>query len=167
MEDDSLRPLPVNLDELAIALTSRFGEYGYYFDLQTGEILFLPQGLEDYVGASESELAMAFDFGVPEMVTEALQVINVPLRFVFIWPLPSWQSYNLMEDFIYTLPPGRLRTQLERAISKRKPFRRFKDVLLNYPEERQAWFDFQNEQQYQWARDWLAEHGIRPIERNP
>lgn len=72
-----------------------------------------------------------------------------------------------MEDFIYTLPPGRLRTQLERAISKRKPFRRFKDVLLNYPEERQAWFDFQNEQQRQWARDWLAEHGIRPIERNP
>jgi len=70
-----------------------------------------------------------------------------------------------MEDFIYTLPPGRLQEQLEIAISGRKPFRRFKDVLLNYPQERQAWFDFQEEQQRRWARDWLADHGIRPTER--
>jgi len=80
MEDDSLRPLPVDLDELAMALTSHLDEYGYgyYFDLQTGDILFLPQGLEDYAGVSESELAMTFDFGVPEMVTEAMQVANAP-----------------------------------------------------------------------------------------
>jgi len=166
MEDSSLRPLPVDLDELAMALTSHIDEYGYYFDLQTGEILFLPQGLEDYTGASESELAMAFDFGAPELLIDALRVVTEPRRFVFIRPLPSWQSYNLMEDFIGMLAPGRLRDALERAISGRKPFRRFKDVLLDHPKERQAWFDFQNEQQRRWAREWLMDQGIRPIERS-
>jgi len=166
MEDNSLRPLPVDLDELAMALTAHFGEYGYYFDLQTGKILFLPQGLEGYAGASESELAMAFDFGAPELVADALQVANDPQRFVFIWPLPDWQSYNLMEAFIGMLSPGRLRDALEKAISGRKPFRRFKDVLNNYPKERQAWHEFQNEQRRQWARDWLFERGIYPIERS-
>ena len=161
-----LRPLPVDLDELALALTSHIGEYGYYFDLQTGDVLYLPRGLDDYTGASESELAMAFDFGAPELLTDALRVVSEPRRFVFIRARPSWQSYNLMEDFIATFPPGRLRDALERAISGRKPFRRFKDVLLDYPKERQAWFDFQNEHQRQWAREWLMEQGIRPIERN-
>jgi len=164
--DAPLRSLPVDLDELAMALTSHFLEGGYYFDLQTGEILFLPQGLEDYAGASESELAMAFDFGTPEMLADALRVVHNPQRFVLIEPLPSWETYNLMEEFISMLAPGRLRDALKRAISGRKLFRRFKDVLNDYPKERQAWFDFQNEQQRQWARDWLLARGIRPNGRS-
>ncbi len=163
MDNSSPRPLPVALDELAMALTSHIDEYGYYFDLQTGDILYLPRGLEDYTGASESELAMAFDFGAPDSLTDALLVVSEPQRFVFIRPLPSWESYNLMEDFIATLPPGRLRDALERSIAGKKPFRHFKDVLLNHPKERQAWFDFQNEQQRRWAREWLMEQGIRPL----
>ena len=106
---------------------------------------------------------MAFDFGAPDSLTDALLVVSEPQRFVFIRPLPSWQSYNLMENFIATLPPGYLRDALERAIAGQKPFRRFKDILLDHPKERQAWFDFQNEQQRRWVGEWLMEQGIRPL----
>ena len=43
MDNSSPRLLPVALDELALALISHIDEYGYYFDLQTGDILYLPR----------------------------------------------------------------------------------------------------------------------------
>jgi hypothetical protein len=152
--------VPINLDDLILALTSGPGVYTGYLDLQTGEILFLPEGLADYGPATKSELAGAFDFGADEMIADAMKVINEPRRFIVIQPFPSWRSYNLMKEFVETLPPGRLQAKLDAALAGRKPFRRFKDVLLAYPRERQAWFDFQNEHQRQWAVEWLDEHGI-------
>jgi len=45
-----------------------------------------------------------------------------------------------MEAFIATMRNRRLQERLERAISGRGAFRYFKDVLLDYPAERECWF---------------------------
>jgi hypothetical protein len=65
-----------------------------------------------------------------------------PDRFLFIQPVPSYVGYEVMSDFVYTLPEGKVSRELTRALQQRRPFRRFKDVLLNYPAIREDWFRF-------------------------
>jgi hypothetical protein len=54
----------------------------------------------------------------------------------------SHEGYHDMEAFIATVRSPRLQERLERAISGRGAFRYFKDVLLDYPAERERWFQF-------------------------
>ena len=41
------------------------------------------------------------------------------------------------------------------AINGKGAFRRFKDVLLNYPEERERWFQFKDDKTEERALEWL------------
>lgn len=50
------------------------------------------------------------------------------------------------------------------AINGKGAFRRFKDVLLRYPEERERWFRFKDERMQERALEWLDCIGISPIE---
>ena len=65
-----------------------------------------------------------------------------------------------MEAFIATLRSRHLQERLERAISGRGAFRYFKDVLMDYPVEREHWFRFKQERLHQRILDWLEAHGI-------
>ena len=49
-----------------------------------------------------------------------------------------------MEDFIATVEDEHLAELLEVAIDGKGAFRRFKDVLAHYPEERERWFRFKD-----------------------
>ena len=44
-------------------------------------------------------------------------------------------------------------------------FRRFKDVLMSYPEDRERWFVFRSERLRVLMEAWLAAHGLRPVPR--
>jgi hypothetical protein len=41
------------------------------------------------------------------------------------------------------------------AINGKGAFRRFKDVLLDYPEERERWFQFKGAKEQKRALEWL------------
>ena len=75
----------------------------------------------------------------------------------------SLEGYDDMEDFIDTVRDPRLRELLERATGGRGAFRNFKDVLLDYPTERERWFQFKRERLQSRILEWLEEHGITPI----
>ena len=72
-----------------------------------------------------------------------------------------------MADFVATVRNARLRDLLEVALAGRGAFRRFKDVLLDYPAEREAWFAFRDGHVRAAARDWLEEKGINPTTAPP
>jgi hypothetical protein len=67
-----------------------------------------------------------------------------------------------MERFIVTVPEPRLQDELWRAIEGRGAFRRFKDVLLSYPSERERWFSFSDRCIHDRMVDWLRFEGIEP-----
>ena len=54
---------------------------------------------------------------------------------------------------------GTLAARLERALSGRGVFRRFKDVLAESPTELQQWYAFSDERERGRARAWLATEG--------
>ncbi len=68
-----------------------------------------------------------------------------------------------MEGFIETVANKRLAERLARAIQGRGPFGRFKDVLLDYPVERERWFAFRDARQRERVLEWLECEGVEPV----
>jgi len=118
-------------------------EHEHYLDLKTGEILFLSEYTDDEETRSLRE-----------------RIEEEPDRYEQIPRAESHEGYEDMEDFIATVKDEHLAELLELAINGRGAFRRFKDVLLRYPEERERWFQFKDERIEERARGWLDDIGI-------
>jgi hypothetical protein len=83
-----------------------------------------------------------------------------PDRWVKIEPEPSRNAFQVMEDFVEGLPEGENKRMLTRTLSFKKPFSNFKTALLDMPELRKQWFDFQQRHINSVAEDWLKAEGI-------
>jgi hypothetical protein len=78
--------------------------------------------------------------------------------------LPARDQYRIMERFIDTVPEGALRTALQASIVGKGAFRRFKDALLPFPDERKRWFSFRDALFHRHILDWLKFHRIMLVE---
>ena len=146
-----LRPLPVDLAELAGILEGDPVYGGARSDLRTGEVW--PQAAIDY----------AREMGEDDPEDED------PDRWLAVWCEGSRDAYRDMEDFIETVRNEDWADLLSVAISGRGAFRRFKDVLARWPGELERWYAFSDERQRGRARAWLATAGYSPRrpERHP
>ena len=84
-------------------------------------------------------------------------------RFIAIPAEGPHEGYRDMEAFMTTVRNRRLQERLERAISGRDAFQYFKDVLLDYPAERERWFQFKQERLHLRILDWLEAYGITTL----
>lgn len=172
--------LKIDLSELEVAFESGFTELSYNLDTETGEILMVRDEerslLERIYESYYNEQTQTVDWkaafeevGVPDwqhdLIMEADRVeVGYGSRILAIPQQDSHEDYRDMEAFIATVRNRRLQERLERAISGRGAFRYFKDVLLDYPAERERWFQFKQERLHQRILDWLEAHGITPLQ---
>ena len=140
------RKLPVNWDDLEMALTTNAGEFTCYLDVRTGEVQMVPFDRLDGDG----------DWPAEEEIDAALEAGHL----IHIEPLGSSVEYDWMAEFASTVGDARLRDLLEVALNGRGAFRRFKDVLHGHPAERERWFAFRDGQVRAAASEWLAENEI-------
>ncbi len=174
-----MRKLRVRIDEIASAMEDHTGETEYYLDTKTGEVVVLstsfdidddefddagladqdPYGDEDEAsGAVDPAIEQSGGFHYPSR----REVEADPDRYRPIPEISSREVYNLMVEFAESVSDPVLRRMLEVALNGRGAFRRFKDVLLDFPEERQRWFAMKNAFFEQEVRDWLESIGIEP-----
>ena len=66
-----------------------------------------------------------------------------------------------MVAFTETVEDEDLQEKLWIALDGKGCFHRFKDVLLDYPEERERWFEFRDERTEQRVLDWLEENELQ------
>lgn len=139
--------LKIKRDELIDALTFRFDmtDSAFYLDTETGHILLRSEDAEDVAGDIEDQ--------VPEDIDD-------DPRYLRIEPIESDESFRIMEDFVETVQDAQAAARLNRALGGRKPFRRFKDVLLDFPHLREAWFEFERVAQARLAEAWCEENDI-------
>lgn len=143
----SLKELPVDLEQLADLIDGGPDSAGGRLDLTSGEI-WLDSVFDDSDDLDEDD--------------------DDPDRWLYVWPEGSRRAYNDMVDFIATRESRALTARLERALEGRGAFRRFKDTLLDWPEDREDWFVFSEDRRRGRAREWLADAGYRPtVHRNP
>ena len=141
------KTLKIDLDELCSAMENSSYEHEYYLDLDNGEILFLSEYMDDEETRKlKDQIEEDFD------------------RYERIPKAESHEGYEDMVDFIATVKDEHLAELLEVAINGKGAFRRFKDVLLNYPEERERWFQLKDDRTQERALEWLGDIGVSLIE---
>lgn len=83
-------------------------------------------------------------------------------RWLYVERIGSSYGYEDMEVFIATVTDPTKADLLESAINGKGAFRRFKDVLSRWPDERERYYLMSADRQLGRAREWLADRGFRP-----
>jgi hypothetical protein len=175
-----MRQLKIDLSELELAFDRGSEMISYYLDLETGEVISVSDeergSLESIYESYYDEQSQTIDWEnafekehVPDWQRVLLKNADrveagFGDRFISIPSEGSHEGYRDMEAFIASVRNWRLQERLERAIGGRGAFRYFKDVLLDYPAERECWFQFKRERLHQRILDWLEAYGITPLQ---
>lgn len=132
--------LKIDRDDFVQALTCHFelSDSNSYLDTETGEILFTGDELEE----------------------ETPQDIDDNPRYVWIAPIESHESFRIMENFVASVSDTKAAAHLTDALNRPKPFRRFKDALLDYPALREDWFAFERAAHALLAQAWCEANDI-------
>jgi hypothetical protein len=131
--------LAVNAGELAEALENHLDNGSWMLNLETGEVILVPGRMVDEEPEDDE------DFEDAE-------------KFLPILPIPSHEGFRIMEDFVATLPDSEGSRSLERALGHTRPFRGFKDTLLDFPELRERWFKYHDGRMVEKAQEWLEDN---------
>ena len=136
--------LEISWEALEDAFENNAPEVHSYLHRATGEVLRVVDGVAD-----------------PTMH----QRIAIDASYLRVDPVSSREQYRWMERFIATVPDGELRTRLVAAIDGKGAFRRFKDVLLTFPTDRERWFQFRTERLRSCMEAWLDSHDLDAVPR--
>ncbi len=162
----------VSYTDLEIAFSAQGPDYQNWLDKQTGEVICYENDIEDELltGGDLSDLPK----WQQEEVENARRVLRAlgdlpgedgseaiePDRYVTIPQIETHDAYETMVDFVETVRSDHLRELLSVALRGKGAFRRFKDVLLDYPAERERWFEFESRRERETIEAWVKEQGL-------
>lgn len=121
--------------------------YEYYLDLETGEILYIS---DEWMTTDEIEEISE------QMNSEHERYLAIPTE-------SSHEGYQDMVAFTEKVEDKNLKEKLLIALDGRGAFRRFKNVLIDYPEKRQKWFKFKENRLKQRVMEWLEDNEIELV----
>ena len=139
-----LRDVPIAWEALEDAFENNAPEVHSYLNLENGEVIRIVDGIAD-----------------PGMHQRIMNDAN----YLRVDPVSSREQYRWMERFIATVEESEFRSKLLQAIDGKGAFRRFKDVLMSYPVDRERWFAFRSERLRACMEAWLRAHGINSVAR--
>ncbi len=123
-------------------------ETNSYLDLETGQVVTIVDNR-------------------PEDDEKRLLIRHTNGRFVRLDPASSREQYRWMERFVASVEDGALKERLILAIDGKGAFRRFKDVLLSYPVERDRWFQYRANLLHIYINLWLGSKDMALGENPP
>jgi hypothetical protein len=155
-----MRRIKINWMELEVAIDNNSWEIHYYLDLETGEVIAISDETRGYLDYPPG-------YDLPDWQQQELQAAEqvergYGTRYTAIPRTESHDAYRDMERFIGSVWDERLQNRLWRAIQGRGAFRYFKDVLHEYPAERERWFAFSDRRIKERMLDWLESENIEP-----
>ena len=130
--------ITVNWSDLEIAFERNSPDHESFLDLETGDLLSITEG-------------------EPDAAARRAKVAGTAERFLRVDPASSREQYRWMERFVGSVADEPLRDRLQVAIDGKGAFRRFKDVLLAFPAERERWFSYRSDLLHFHMQTW-AEH---------
>jgi hypothetical protein len=137
-----LRPVSVDLEELAGILEGDPVHVGGRVDLTTGEVW----------------AQAAIEYDAVETGEEDEETVDDAARWLVVQGEGSREAYRDMELFIASVEPDRAE-RLAAAVQGRGAFRRFKDELARRPGELERWYALSEERRLGRARSWLTAAG--------
>jgi len=98
--------------------------------------------------------------GDPEAAQLKAKVASNIDDYLRVEPASSREQYRWMERFVSSVVEESLRHRLVISIDGKGAFRRFKDVLLAYPAERERWFSYRSNLLHWHIQNWLQTHDV-------
>jgi hypothetical protein len=136
-------PVQIELDwdALEVAVERNANDTESFLELTTGKVLTVTAG--DVEAAARRHQ------------------IQTHLRdYLRVEPASSREQYRWMEKFVGSVSDETLRDRLIMSIDGKGAFRRFKDVLLGYPAERERWFSYRADLLHWHIHNWLLANEI-------
>jgi hypothetical protein len=143
-EAGSYREVSIAWEALEDAFENNAPEVHSYLNLESGDVVRIVDGIAE----PATHVRIAADAG-----------------YMRVDPVSSREQYRWMERFIATVEESELRQKLVAAIDGKGAFRRFKDVLMSFPIDRERWFAFRSERLRIAIESWLEAHGLKAQER--
>lgn len=140
VDDTDFLLVPVDWVEFEGALENNSPDLKSYLNIATGDVIRVFDG---------SDKVKEID---PENSDE----------YLLIDPISSRDQYHWMEEFIETVEESSLKDKLNVAIDGKGAFRRFKDVLMGYPVERERWFSKRSTKLHAHMSEWIKIKHIKP-----
>jgi len=140
--------IELDWDALEIAVERNASDTESFLDLTTGQVVTIVTG-------------------DPEAPLRRQEVSENIRNFLRVEPASSREQYRWMERFVGSVSDEQLRERLIISIDGKGAFRRFKDVLLAYPAERERWFSYRADLLHWHISEWLGTHEIRPSNPPP
>ena len=163
--DKDKKKLKADLEMIANAMedTDRM-DMDYYLDKETGEVIVLLEEMFRYAEEDQDKVREDLPDWQKEQVKLAQDILfKNPDRYIRIPERPSYEGYNLMVEFAEKVEDELLREKLYIALDGKGAFRRFKNVIADYPDYREKWFKFRDEKMNKKVIEWLNSIGIEPV----
>ena len=145
---EMMKKIPIHWDDLESAFERNSPDNESFLDIALGQVISLQPG----------------DPEAPSLRAKVAQNI---INYVRVDPASSREQYRWMERFVGSVTEPQLRERLVMAIDGKGAFRRFKDVLLAYPAERERWFTYRADLLHWHIHNWLIEREIEPVTPAP
>jgi len=146
-DDENQLRVAVDWVELEGALENNSPELHSFLNKVTGDVIRIFRGSDD--------------------AEERLREVENSPDYLYIEPISSREQYRWMEEFIETVEESNLKDKLNIAIDGKGAFRRFKDVLVGYPAERERWFGKRSAKLRAHMKEWLTAKRINPTNSPP
>ena len=143
-----MKKIPIHWDDLESAFERNSPDTESFLDITSGHVISLTAG-------------------DPEAPSLKAKVAGNIVNYIRVDPASSREQYRWMERFVGSVVDPQLRERLVMAIDGKGAFRRFKDVLLAYPAERERWFTYRADLLHWHMHNWLIERQIEPTSTPP
>ena len=135
------RKIHIDWEEVSLAFEMHFDEVYPMLDLDTGKVRhhygeFGHGGEDDPTRIEEDEIDRA------------------PESYASIERPESHEAFRWMEGFAASQTDEQVREKLLDALDRRRPFRRFKDALGDFPDLYEDWYAFEAERLYEHIARW-------------
>ncbi len=144
----SPKPIPLDWDALETAVERNAPDTESFLDRSNGQVITVVAG-------------------DPEAPLRKRQIAENIHNFVRVEPASSREQYRWMERFVSSVSDPPLRERLIISIDGKGAFRRFKDVLLAYPAERERWFSYRADLLHWHIHNWLKDSEVESLEEPP
>jgi hypothetical protein len=133
--------LSIDFEDLVEAFDESDVMHHFFIDTKENTLIYINEDLDE--DADEQLERMDDD-----------RYLMIPTRF------PP-DDFQIMELFVYEkIQDDAVARQFYQALERKKPFRNFKDLLLDYPELREQWFAYHHEHLRNETINWLCSNNI-------
>ncbi len=141
--------MTISLKQVYRALEEADDAYTFFYDTKTGQTVYLP---DVFIAGERNE----------ELEEE---IESNPGRYLRLPTKTEIHDYQIMKQFIYSLPMSIERKELVSSVHGKGAFRKFRATVRHYGLEQQ-WYTFREESLHRIAAQWCQEHNLTPEEDN-